>query len=113
MYIEPERNVFNYTLGDQIIVPAIKHGQLRRCHNLVWHSQLPDWLTSRNWTKPELLSILENHIKHEARHYYGECYAWDVVNEALNEDGTLREDLWLDIIGPEYLEIAFELAGKY
>ncbi|OCL12461.1 glycoside hydrolase family 10 protein [Glonium stellatum] len=113
MYIEPERNVFDYSMGDAIIRPAIQHGQLRRCHNLVWHSQLPDWLTGTNYTKSELISILENHIAHEVKHYYGQCYAWDVVNEALNEDGTLRSDLWLTTIGPEYLELAFEFAAKY
>ena len=47
------------------------------------------------------------------KHYYGECYAWDVVNEALNEDGTLRSDPWLTTIGPEYLELAFKFAAKY
>lgn len=113
MYIEPEQNVFNYTLGDQIIRPAIAHGQLRRCHNLVWHSQLPTWLTSGTWTKNELVSILENHIAHEVTHYRGECYAWDVVNEALNDNGTLRSDIWLDTIGPEYIELAFRTAAKY
>jgi len=117
MYIEPQRNVFNYTMADQIIKPAIAAGQIRRCHNFVWHNQLPDWLTSRNWTKTELVSILENHIKHEAQYFNtdgpGGCYAWDVVNEAFNEDGTLRSDIWLNTIGPEYIELAFKFARKY
>jgi len=111
--IEPTRNVFNYTLGDQIVVPSKKAGQLRRCHNFVWHNQLPDWLTSKTWSKSELLSILENHIKHEAAHYYNDCYAWDVVNEAFNDDGTLRSDIWLDTLGPSYIEHAFRFARKY
>jgi len=111
--IEPTRNVFNYTLGDQIVVPSKKAGQLRRCHNFVWHNQLPDWLTSKTWSKSELLSILENHIKHEAAHYYNDCYAWDVVNEAFNDDGTLRSDIWLDTLGPSYIEQAFRFARKY
>jgi len=45
MYMEPARNVFNYTLGDQIVDPSKDAGQLRRCHNFVWHNQLPDWLS--------------------------------------------------------------------
>jgi endo-1,4-beta-xylanase len=113
MYIEPQRNVFNYTMADEIIKPSIKAKQMRRCHNFVWHNQLPDWLTSKNYTKPELTKILENHIKNEARHFYDECYAWDVVNEAFNDDGTLRESLWLTTIGPEYIELAFKFARKY
>jgi endo-1,4-beta-xylanase len=113
MYIEPQRNVFNYSMAEEIIQPSLKAKQMRRCHNFVWHNQLPDWLTSKNYTKPELISILENHIKNEARHFYDECYAWDVVNEAFNDDGTLRSDLWLDTIGPEYIELAFKFARKY
>ncbi|KAF2476999.1 glycoside hydrolase [Lindgomyces ingoldianus] len=113
MYIEPSRNVFNYAMGDAIIKPAIQNHQMRRCHNLLWHSQLPDWLTSKNYTKSELIGILENHIKHEANYYKNECYAWDVVNEAFNDDGTYRNDLWLWTIGPEYLELAFKFAKKY
>jgi endo-1,4-beta-xylanase len=120
MYIEPQRGVFNYTMADEIVRPAIKAGQIRRCHNFVWHNQLPDWLTSRNWTKTELVSIMENHIKHEAQYFNndggyggGGCYAWDVVNEAFNEDGTLRSDIWSDTIGPEYIELAFKFARKY
>ena len=113
MYIEPERNVFNFTMGDQIMKPAKKNGQLRRCHTFLWHNQLPDWLTTKNYTKTELLSILENHIKHEAQYYHNDCYAWDVANEAFEDDGTWRKTLWLDGIGPDYLEYAFKYARKY
>ncbi|KAH7135864.1 glycoside hydrolase superfamily [Dendryphion nanum] len=112
MYIEPQRNVFNYTAGDQIIVPGRKAGQISRGHTFIWHNQLPEWLTSRNWTKPELTQILENHIKNEARYYY-DTYAWDVVNEAFNDDGTWRETIWLKILGKSYIELAFKFARKY
>ncbi|ORY12550.1 beta-1,4-xylanase [Clohesyomyces aquaticus] len=113
MYIEPARNVFNYSMGDAIIKPAKKNGQMRRCHTFLWHNQLPDWLTKTNYTKTELIKILENHIKNEATHYKNDCYAWDVVNEAFNDDGTYRKDLWLDTIGPEYIPLAFKFARKY
>lgn len=82
VHIEPKKGVFNYTLGDEIVDPSKDEGQMRRCHNFVWHNQLPDWLTTGNWTKTTLLQVLENHIKHEADYYWGDCYAWDVVNEA-------------------------------
>ncbi|KAF2502577.1 glycoside hydrolase, partial [Lophium mytilinum] len=113
MYIEPSPNVFNYTNGDAIIRPAIAHHQIRRCHNFVWHSQLPEWVTGTSHTRSALLSIMENHIAHVMSHYSKQCYAWDVVNEAFNEDGTLRSAVWLDTIGPEYLELAFKFAAKY
>nr|AGV40653.1 XYN-L1 [Pseudopithomyces chartarum] len=115
MYIGPTRNKFNYTLGDQITKPATRNRQLKRCHNFVWHNQLPEWLTSGNWTKTELIKIMENHIKNEARHYYNDCFAWDVVNEAFEDDATatLRKSIWLNVIGPEYIELAFKFARKY
>lgn len=105
--------MFNYTLGDEIVDPSKDAGQMRRCHTFLWHNQLPTWLTNGNWTKAGLLNVLENHIKHEADYYYGDCYAWDVVNEAFNDDGSLRKDIWLDTIGPSYIEHAFRFARKY
>ncbi|KAH7047506.1 glycoside hydrolase superfamily [Macrophomina phaseolina] len=113
MYTEPAQGVFNYTLGDQVIRPAEREGQLRRCHNLLWHQQLPEWLTSRTWTRDELVAILENHIKHVASYYGKDCYAWDVVNEAFEDNGTYRSDIWLDTIGPSYIPLAFTFARKY
>ena len=113
MYIEPKQNVFNYSMGDVIIKPAIKAGQMRRCHAFVWHNQLPEWLEKGNWTKPALTKVLENHIKNEARHYYDQCYAWDVVNEAFEDNGTLRDTIFLRVLGKEYIELAFKFARRY
>jgi endo-1,4-beta-xylanase len=64
------------------------------------------------WDKENLTAVMINHVEEEVAHYRGRCYAWDVVNEALNDNGTLRSDMWLDIIGPEYILIAFEHAAK-
>ncbi|KAF4308031.1 hypothetical protein GTA08_BOTSDO03540 [Botryosphaeria dothidea] len=113
MYTEPSRGVFNYTVGDQVITPAVREGQLRRCHILLWHNQLPEWLTSQTWTRDELISILEDHIKNVASYYDKECYAWDVVNEAFEDNGTYRSDIWYDTIGPDYIPLAFKFARKY
>lgn len=93
---------------------SVSQGHLVRCHNLIWHNGLPEWLSSGNWTREELLDIMEEHIEKVVTHYRGRCYAWDVVNEVLDhETGDLRSTLWLDTIGEEYIDIAFELAAKY
>jgi endo-1,4-beta-xylanase len=84
-----------------------------RCHNLVWHSQLPLWVSSGNFTNATLISIMENHIKNLAGRYKNQCTQWDVVNEALEEDGTYRKSVWYNTIGEAFLPIAFRFAKKY
>ncbi|KAG9047074.1 hypothetical protein FS837_003111 [Tulasnella sp. UAMH 9824] len=108
---EPVRNQFNFTGGDYIVKWAHKNGQVVRGHNYVWHSQLPDWLNNGTWDKKTLTSIMVNHIVKMGSHWKGKLYAWDVVNEPFNDDGTWRSSIWHDIIGPEFINIAFTTAG--
>ena len=90
---------------------ATKNGQVMRCHNLVWHQQLPAWVTGGTWTKESLTAALQAHVTGEVTHYKGKCYAWDVVNEALNDNGTFRTDVFMEVIGEDYIRIAFEAAA--
>ncbi|KAJ5662577.1 uncharacterized protein N7477_010193 [Penicillium maclennaniae] len=108
---EPSQNVFTFTQGDTIANLAEANGQKLRCHNLVWHSQLPSWVTSGTWTNATLIAVMKNHITNLVTHYKGQCYAWDVVNEALNDDGTYRESVWYETIGEAYIPIAFAAAA--
>ncbi|KAF2108200.1 endo-1,4-beta-xylanase-like protein [Lophiotrema nucula] len=110
---EPSRNNFTFEDSDRYVEYAKKHSLQIRCHNLVWHSQLPAWVTDGKFDNHTLISIMENHIKNLAGRYRKDCTQWDVVNEALNEDGTYRESVWYTTIGEAYLPIAFKLAAKY
>ncbi|AEO58598.1 glycoside hydrolase family 10 protein [Thermothelomyces thermophilus ATCC 42464] len=112
LFTEPERGVFNFTEGDIVTNLARKHGFMQRCHALVWHSQLAPWVESTEWTPEELRQVIVNHITHVAGYYKGKCYAWDVVNEALNEDGTYRESVFYKVLGEDYIKLAFETAAK-
>ncbi|CAD6442248.1 82b8e842-15c4-4d4c-afbe-3dc9dd036cf0 [Sclerotinia trifoliorum] len=112
-YIEPTQNTFSYTQGDVVVDFAEKNDQILRCHNLCWYNQLPSWVTSGTWTNATLIAVLKNHIKNEVTYYKGKCYAWDVVNEAFNDDGTYRSFVFYNTIGPEYIPIAFETAALY
>src|SRR5690349_12089894 len=112
MYIEPEQGVFDFAPGEVVGQRAEKNHQLLRCHTLVWHSQLPDWVNNGNWTKETLSDVLVNHVTNVAKHWKGRCYAWDVVNEALEEDGSFRKTVFLNVIGPEYIALAFKTAAK-
>jgi len=109
---EPRQGVFDWTNGDQIVNLARANHQRVRAHTLVWHSQLPDWLTSGTWTADELRAVLKKHITTEVRHYRGKVYSWDVVNEAFNEDGTYRDTIWYRTLGPGYIADALRWAHQ-
>ncbi len=109
---EPQRGQFSFTRGDQIVSFATQHNQIVRGHTLVWHSQLPGWLTGGNFTNDELNQILQNHVTSVAGHYAGQVQAWDVVNEPFNEDGSLRSSIWLQRLGPGYIANALRWARQ-
>ena len=110
---EPSRNNFTFAGGDAVVAFAKKYDTEIHCHTLVWHSQLPTWVSGGGFDNKTLISIMENHIKNVAGRWKGACTRWDVVNEALNEDGTYRKSVFLDTIGEAYIPIAFRLAAKY
>ncbi|WYZ39776.1 hypothetical protein EsH8_IV_000117 [Colletotrichum jinshuiense] len=110
-FTEKSQGVFSYTTGDEIADFASSNSKLLRCHTLVWHSQLPTWVSSGTWTKEQLTSIIETHISNVAGHYKGQCYAWDVVNEALNEDGTYRDSVFYKVLGTDFIPISFKAAA--
>jgi endo-1,4-beta-xylanase len=110
--VQPERNRYNFTEADTLVAFARANKQKVRGHTLVWHSQLPSWLTEGTWTKKQLRSILHEHVRTEVGHFRGKIWAWDVVNEAFNEDGTLRDSLWLKTLGPNYIADAFRWAHQ-
>ncbi|KAJ8550548.1 hypothetical protein ON010_g10521 [Phytophthora cinnamomi] len=85
---EPSQNSFSFTKGDQVVALAKASGAKVRCHTLVWHQQVPSWVQTLG--KAELLKALENHITKVITHFGDSCYAWDVVNEAMGDDGTYR-----------------------
>ncbi|MEU6090931.1 endo-1,4-beta-xylanase [Streptomyces sp. NPDC047085] len=107
---EPQRGVFDYTAGDEIVNYAKAEHLKVRGHTLLWHNQLPSWLTSGTWTKDELRSILKNHITNVVKHYRGKVFAWDVANEIMNEDGTYRQNIFYKTIGPSYIADALRWA---
>ncbi|KAI0405627.1 family 10 glycosyl hydrolase [Xylaria palmicola] len=108
---EATQNQFTFANGDEIAHLAKSNGQLLRCHTLVWHSQLPSWVSSGTWTRGALTAVVKSHIAHVAGHYKGKCYAWDVINEALNEDGTYRETVFYNVLGDSYFALAFKAAA--
>ncbi|KAH7346910.1 putative endo-1,4-beta-xylanase [Rhexocercosporidium sp. MPI-PUGE-AT-0058] len=112
-YTEPSQGIFSWSQADVVTNLAKANGQLLRCHTLVWHSQLPDWVAFGTWTNATLIAAMKNHIAKEVTYFKGKCYAWDVVNEAFEDDGTWRKSVFYNIIGPEFIPIAFATAAQY
>ncbi len=108
--VEPAQGVFNFAVADAIVDFAQSRGQTVHGHALAWYAQNPAWLTNGSFTRDQLIAILTNHITTVVGRYRGRVSAWDVVNEAVTDDGALRSTVWSTGIGPDYLDIAFRAA---
>ena len=106
--IHPGPTTYNFGPADSIVDFAQAHGMVVRGHTLVWHNQVAGWVKSGNYTPEQLSSILREHIQTVVGHYAGKVYAWDVVNEAFETDGSLRKTIWSDT--PGYIEQALKWA---
>ena len=114
--LQPREGTFNFGPADRYVAFGEKHGLVVIGHTLVWHNQTPDWVFKDDEGDPvdrdTLLARMRDHIFTVVGRYRGRIHGWDVVNEALNEDGTLRESPWLNIIGEDYIEKAFQFAHE-
>jgi endo-1,4-beta-xylanase len=114
--IHPRDGAFEFAAADQFVTFGERHGMFIIGHTLVWHSQTPRWVFEKAPGQPAdremLLARMSNHIHAVVGRYKGRVKGWDVVNEALNEDGSLRQSPWMRIIGDDYLIKAFEFAHQ-
>jgi len=92
--LRPCENCFDFTDADRIVNFARLHGMRVRGHNLLWHSYNPDWLMQGHFTPKQLSHLLQDHISHVVGYYRGKVFAWDVVNEAFDENGKLHNSIW-------------------
>jgi endo-1,4-beta-xylanase len=109
--IHPQANSYDFSQADAIVAYAQARGIAVRGHNLAWYSNNPSWLTNGHYSRDQLISILRDHIHTVVGHYRGKVAQWDVVNEAV-VPGALRSSIWLDGIGPEYIDMAFRWARE-
>ncbi|WP_307834620.1 endo-1,4-beta-xylanase [Paractinoplanes lichenicola] len=105
--LQPNRGQFNFSSGDQIYNWATQRGLKVRGHTLAWHAQQPGWMQSLNGSS--LRQAMIDHINGVMNHYKGKLAAWDVVNEAFNEDGSRRSSN-LQGTGNDWIEVAFRTA---
>ncbi len=114
--IHPQPKVYDFTVADQYVAVGEKYHMFIVGHTLVWHNQTPSWVfqgkNGRPASRNDLLKRMREHIHKVVGRYKGRINGWDVVNEALADDGTLRPTPWLKIIGEDYIEKAFQYAHE-
>ena len=105
--IHPQATVYNFIEADRLVDFAHTNSMTIHGHTLVWGEGLPSWIAHGKFTKAQLLQVLESHITTVVSRYRGKVASWDVVNEVVDDTVPLRNTLWLQVIGPEYIDSAF------
>ncbi len=111
--VQPERGVFDFSRADAVVDFAVENDMMARGHELI-SGVVPGWVTAGSWTAESLSQILRDHVTAVVEHYRernpGVVIQWDVVGDAFLADGTLRPTIWQQVIGDDYIRIAFEAA---
>lgn len=114
--IHPKPDEYNFEPADKFVEFGEANNMVIIGHTLIWHSQTPKWVFEHEdgtpLTRDELLARIKDHIFTVVGRYKGRVHGWDVVNEAINEDGTLRDSKWRKIIGDDFIEKAFQWAHE-
>ncbi len=115
--IAPAEGLFDFRASDKFVSYCQQHQLKAIGHCLVWHSQAPDWWFTAGYcaqpaSKELLRQRIVNHIKTVVGHYKGQIHGWDVVNEAILDDGTFRPSPFYNLLGEEFIEIAFRAAHE-
>lgn len=114
--LQPEQGHFNFKDADDFVAFGEQNNMFIVGHCLVWHSQTPKWLfidkDGNDVSRDTLIARMKSHIQTVVGRYKGRVNGWDVVNEAIDDNGGLRNTKYLQIIGPDYIEIAYQFAHE-
>ena len=114
--VHPQPDKYNFGPSDQYVDFGQQNHMFIIGHTLIWHSQTPKWVfedaNGNPVSRKVLLKRMRDHIQTVVGRYKGRVNGWDVVNEVVSDDGTMRQSPWMKIIGPDYIEKAFEYAHK-
>jgi endo-1,4-beta-xylanase len=114
--VHPQPGTYDFSAADKYVEFGQQNHMFIIGHNLVWHAQTPKWVFEDDKGNPVsrkvLLKRMRDHIETVVGRYKGRINGWDVVNEVVSDDGTLRQSPWLKIIGEDYIEKAFRYAHQ-
>ncbi|MDA9555856.1 endo-1,4-beta-xylanase, partial [Pelobium sp.] len=110
--LHPSENTYNWTDADYLVSYAQANGKRVHGHTLIWHNSLPNWVTNYVGDAAAWEAMFKSHIQTVVTHFKGKVASWDVVNEAIADDGSLRSSIWLTKIGPDYIAKAFRYARE-
>lgn len=114
--LTPREGVYHWRQADRFVAFGEKHDMRIIGHCLVWHSQAAEWMfydkKGNLVTREVLIERMRNHIYTVVGRYKGRVYGWDVCNECVMDDGSMRNSLWQQIIGDDYIELAFQFAHE-
>ncbi|RJT07793.1 endo-1,4-beta-xylanase [Halococcus sp. IIIV-5B] len=108
--LRPSPDTYDFGDADAVVNFGLEYDMTVRGHTLVWHNQTPAWFEEWEYTDEGIEGFLRDHIHTVAGRYRDKIDAWDVVNEAVADDGSMRETVWYDAMGEAYLDRAFEWA---
>ncbi len=114
--LHPERDRYTFEMADRFVDFGERNGMTVTGHTLIWHSQLPRWFVygddGQLRSAEELKAIMKEHIHTVVGRYKGRVKGWDVVNEAIMEDGSYRRSPFYEILGEEFIPLAFQYAHE-
>ncbi len=116
MWLQPKEGVFDFTLADKFVEFGERNNMFMSGHALIWHSQAPAWFFTdskgNNVTREVMIERMKTHIQTVMEHYKGRVKEWEVVNEAIMDDGSFRNTKFYEIIGDDYIQLAFQFAHE-
>jgi endo-1,4-beta-xylanase len=110
--IHPQQNTYFWTDADTLVNFAQQYGKRVHGHTLVWHQNIPSWVTNFVGDSVAWENIFKTHIQTVVTHYKGKCSSWDVVNEVIDDNGVMRNSIWKQKLGSNYILRAFQYAHQ-
>lgn len=114
--IQPEEDKFNFSIADEFVRFGEENDMHIHGHTLIWHSQAPEWFfedkEGNAVSREILIERMKEHFHAVVSRYKGRVHSWDVVNEAIEDDGSFRKSRFFEIIGEDFIKLAFQFANE-